>query len=364
MDAVRTPTSPRRLARAGLVALLMAVVSGLVSSCSSGPLGEDTMEVTVYLSDSAGLFEGNDVGVLGVPVGEVTDIEPQGSQVKVTIEVEADRKYPAEVWGAVVARSVATDRYLELTPVYTEGPTLEAGATIPVERTRTPVDFDKVLEALNTFATGIAGSKDTRLAVKRFIDAVDKALAGRGPLFNETVGDLADVTGTLAGQRQDISATIRALDNLVGTIARDQSTVREFIDQVDQGAQLLAEERENFRALLRSLDRSVTTVSDFVQKNRRQIITLLGRSNELFKTMLSKRTQLAQTIRVFPLALENLKLLGEEDPNRVSVRTPPEYVLPLGSLLAQVCGSLPVDVCDIIAKQPAAPTASTGEGGR
>ena len=88
MDAVRTPTSPRRLARVGLVALVVAVVSGLVSSCSSGPLGEDTMEVTVYLSDSAGLFEGNDVGVLGVPVGEVTDIEPQGSQVKVTIEVE------------------------------------------------------------------------------------------------------------------------------------------------------------------------------------------------------------------------------------------------------------------------------------
>jgi phospholipid/cholesterol/gamma-HCH transport system substrate-binding protein len=342
---------------AAIVALVALVAGVLVTGCSAPPLGSDRMEVTVYLADSAGLFEGNDVGVLGVPVGEVTEIEPDGDRVRVTIEVDGERAYPAEVGAAVVARSVATDRYLELTPVYDGGPELEEGAEIPVERTRTPVDFDQVLEALNTFSTGIAGSARTRNAVQRFIDAADDAFSGRGEEFNETVTDLAGVAGTVSDQREDISGTIRALDTLVAAIADDQQTVRTFIDQVDRGAQLLVDERENFRALLRSLNRSVTTISRFVSENRQELTRLLGRSNKLFETMLAKRTQLAQTLRVFPLALENLTLLGVEDPDRVAVRVPPEYILPLGDVLAQLCGSVPVDVCDLIARQPARPRA-------
>ena len=66
-----------------------------------------------------------------------------------------DVKLPADANAAVVARSVATDRYVELTPVYDGGAELEDGATIPVERTVTPVDFDKVLASLDKLATGL-----------------------------------------------------------------------------------------------------------------------------------------------------------------------------------------------------------------
>ena len=48
---------------------------GPLSGC--GLLGGGSLEISAVFKDSAGLFVGNDVGILGVRVGKVTKIEPQ-----------------------------------------------------------------------------------------------------------------------------------------------------------------------------------------------------------------------------------------------------------------------------------------------
>ena len=108
------------------------------------------------------------------------------------MEVDADRAIPADAGAAVVARSVATDRYVELTPVYAGGPKLGDGAEISREKTATPVDFDDVLAALNTFATGISGSKEGTKAIQDIIENGEAAFRGNGELFNGTIKSLAE----------------------------------------------------------------------------------------------------------------------------------------------------------------------------
>src|SRR5690349_13403400 len=189
--------------------VVLAVVVLLTGSCSPLPGGGGTMEITAYFEDSAGLFVGNDVGILGVPVGKITSIEPDGDQVKVTMEIDDDYDVPADAGAVVVARSVATDRYVELTPVYSKGPKMEDGSEIAVERTRTPVDFDQVLASLNEFATGIAGSKKATNAIRRFINAGTETLRGNGPLMNQTVHALQEGISGIHAQRDNISSTLR-----------------------------------------------------------------------------------------------------------------------------------------------------------
>ena len=167
--------------------LLVGVLVFLTTGCIPDAVRGDKITVTAYFTDSAGVFVGNDVGVLGVPVGKITDIEPEGDRVKVTLEINADQPVPADAGAVVVARSVATDRYVELTPVYDGGAKLQDGAEIAADRTASPVDFDQVLEAINEFATGIAGSKKTTKAVKRFIDSGAAALEGTGGLANRSI---------------------------------------------------------------------------------------------------------------------------------------------------------------------------------
>jgi len=341
------PATRRRGAtrRTGLLAAVLAVL--LSSGCSAvgSVRGDDTMTVKAYFTDSAGLFVGNDVGILGVNVGSITAIEPDGDKVVVTMEIDDDQPVPADAGAVVVARSVATDRYVELTPVYREGPKLADNATIALDRTQTPVDFDQVLESLNDFATGIGGSKETTKAVQRFIDAGTEAFQGRGPLLNQTIHALADGVDGIASQREDIAATLKSLDVLLATIAANEETARTFIRQVSEASTLLADERENFRRALRSLDEAVTTVAKFAVDNRQSIVDTLDGSTTLMETLLTKQDQLAEILRVMPTALQNLQMVPGD---RLPVRIDPLILDPLGGLLQQLCKGLLGPLCTFI----------------
>jgi phospholipid/cholesterol/gamma-HCH transport system substrate-binding protein len=339
------------------VLALVLVTSGCVPS---NPLA-GKITVTAYLPDSAGLFVGNDVGILGVPVGAITEIEPEGIEVRVTMEFDADRAVPADVGAAVVARSVATDRYVELTPVYDSGPKLTDGAEIARERTRTPVDFDQVLEALNTFATGIAGSKASTRAVQRIIEDGEAALRGKGKLFRGTVGSLAEAVNAVSAQREDIARTLVSLDVLVGEIAENEDTARTFIQQVSRASRMLADERTNFRTALRSLDRAVTVVADFAVTNRAEVVQAIDETSKVFRTMLGQQRQLTELLETMPLALQNLDRVVTPE-GRAPVRVPPTVLLPLGSQIAQICSTLPGPICDLISGVDPTPRVPAGGG--
>lgn len=328
------------------IGALVAVAAVLLTSGCGVVGGGDKITVKAYLADSAGLFVGNDVGILGVTVGEITAIEPEGDKVLVTMEIDGDQPVPADAGAVVVARSVATDRYVELTPVFHEGDKKMADdTTIPLEKTQTPVDFDQVLASLNEFATGIGGNEKTTKAVQRFIDAGTRALQGRGPLLNQTIHSLADGVDGIASQREDVAATLKSLDVLLTTIATNESTARAFIQQVSRASKLLADERENFRQALRSLDSAVTTVAKFAVDNRQAIVDNVNGSTKLMKTVLSKQERLAEILRVMPVALQNLRMIQGD---RLPVRINPLILDPLGGVLQTVCNQLPLNLCQFL----------------
>lgn len=351
------PSAVRRPVRTVLLALvvLLAGTTGCVPT--SNPLAS-TATITVYLPDTAGLFEGNDVGVLGVPVGTVTDIEPEGTRVRVTLEVQAERRIPADAGAVVVARSVATDRYVELTPVYRSGPALEDGAVIPVERTRTPVDFDEVLGALEGFATGISGSRQGTEAVRRLVEDGEAALRGNGEQLRGTVGALADAVEGVSGQREQIFATLTALDLLVTDVADNAELTAEFLDQVATASEILAAERGRFRRALITLEQAVTTVSQFARENRAAVIDTIGGTSRAFRTMLRKQRQLSEILEVFPLVLQNLQRAAPGD--RLSTRISPEILLPLGRELLDACDQVVAPICELLGTDPADRAPSRG----
>ena len=322
--------------------LLLGLLLGL-GGCGVGPVGKDTITVTALMADSAGLFVGNDVGVLGVKVGKVTSIEPEGDHVRVRMSVDAGQPVPADAGAVVVARSVATDRYVELTPVYHQGPRMKDGTVIQQPQTRTPVDFDDVLAALNTFATGIGGSAESRNAIKDLLRSGSTALAGTGADANKAITSLGAAVDRVAGQRQNITTTVRSLDTLTSTIAANQQVVRQFVTQVSQASQMLAAERLNFQAALRALTRAVTLVADFAHQNRQQFVRSLDQSTALMQSLMTKKATLSEVLRVMPLALQNLRALDHD--GRLLVKVDPTVLTPIGGLVNSLCSSTPVDIC-------------------
>jgi phospholipid/cholesterol/gamma-HCH transport system substrate-binding protein len=327
----------RVLVRLGVALALLVGLSG----CT--PVLGSRTTVTALMADSAGLFVGNDVGVLGVPIGKVTSIKPEGTHVRVTMSIDRGQPVPADAGAVVVARSVATDRYVELTPVYHSGPKLADGAVIPERKTRTPVDFDEVLEALDTFASGIAGSKGTSDAIANILKEGSKAVDGKGALFNQAITSLGGAVDSISGQRENISATVKSLDTLTGTIAANQQLARDFVTQVSRASRLLADERTNFRGAMRSLSRAVALVADFAHQNRQQLVTSLDRSSALMRSMLTRRADLTEILRVMPVTLQNLHATLHH--GRIRVRVDPMVLTPLGSLVNRVCSAGSTDFC-------------------
>src|SRR6516164_8855511 len=106
---------------AGAVIVAAALVTGGVLVYQAG---HKNIQVTAYFTETIGVYPGSTVRVLGVPVGTVTAVQPQGTQVKVTMTVDSGVTVPADAKAVVVAASVVSDRYVQLTPAYTGGPQL------------------------------------------------------------------------------------------------------------------------------------------------------------------------------------------------------------------------------------------------
>jgi len=337
-------TSPlKTLAR---LALVLATLVGL-SGCTAVPdhLLGGKITVTALMADSAGLFVGNDVGVLGVPVGKVTAIKPEGTHVRVTMSIDSDQPVPADAGAVVVARSVATDRYVELTPVYHSGPRMADGAVIQQPQTRTPVDFDEVLAALNDFTTGIAGQKGTSHAIANILRAGSQAMDGKGALLNRTITSLGGAVDSISAQRQNIAGTVQSLDTLTSTIASNQQLVREFVTQVSEASALLADERGNFRSAMHALSRAVALVADFAHQNRQQLVRAVDQSSALMSSLLTKRDDLTEILRVMPVTLQNLRATLHH--GRIRVRVDPLVLTPLPSLVKPLCAATKSDFCTL-----------------
>jgi len=331
-----------RRAAAGVIVVLLSLLA--LTGCG---FGGDQKTYTAYFPDSAGLFVGNDVGVLGVTVGKIAKIVPDGSQVKVVMKVNADRPIPAQAGAVIVARSVATDRYVELTPAYKSGPTMKDGASIPLSRTRTPVEFDEVLADLSTFATDISGNKQSSDAVKRIVDAGSDALAGEGQPLHDMIGSLSTATTDVAGQRQQFADTLTSVDTLVKQIAANESTERAFVKQVASATSLLAGQRQEFKQTLNSLDTAVTQLAQFSADNKDSIVGTLNDSSSLVSKINTKQTQVAEILRDLPLALQNIQRADQN--GTLPARMDPVVLTPISGLLQQVCSKgLVAAVCNLV----------------
>src|SRR6516165_8651608 len=103
---------------AGVVILVAALVAGGVLVYQAN---HPAKQITAYFRTTIGVYPGSSVRVLGVPIGKVDAVQPEGTQVKVTMTIDSGVPVPAGARAVVVSASVVSDRYVQLTPAYTGG---------------------------------------------------------------------------------------------------------------------------------------------------------------------------------------------------------------------------------------------------
>src|SRR5262245_44648578 len=126
----------RDLARGVSIAIVLAlVVAGVLWWVL---VDANQRRYTAVFSGVIGLYEDNDVRVLGVKVGHVDSVEPQGDLVRVEMLVDREVKIPADAKAVIVAPSLVSDRYVQFAPAYSGGPVMAEGTELSRDRTATP----------------------------------------------------------------------------------------------------------------------------------------------------------------------------------------------------------------------------------
>ncbi|MER7521283.1 MCE family protein [Streptomyces sp. NPDC126499] len=332
---MKLPYTPsRRLVRR--IALVTALVVAAALAVVLLP-GEPKVRVTAYFPRTVGIYPGSDVRVLGVRIGEVKKITPEGDRVRVELEYAAAYKVPAEAKAAIINSSVVSDRYLQLLPVHRGGPVLKSGAVIPLHRTAVPVELDRVFDSLRTTSDALGphgANKDG--ALSRLLAVSADNLQGQGGRLHQTVVDLSQAVTTLSDGRQDLFATVRNLQVFTAALAADDASVRSFNTSLAKVAEQLAGERKDLAAAIKHLAAALADVSDFVKKNKKALTADVKGLARVTRVLVTQRAALEELLTVFPAGLSNLHNAYNPSSGTLDTRGNPEQLQDPAALLCSL----------------------------
>lgn len=267
----------------------------------------DDRTATAYFENSTGVYAGDEVRVLGVPVGTIDKIEPTAQGAKVTFTYDEDVKIPADAQAAIIAPSLVSSRYVQLAPQYESGEVMADGAVIPAERTAVPVEFDEIKGELDDLSTALGPQGVNKEgALSEFVTTTRKALDGQGQSINDTIAQLSSAVEVLNTGREDVFSTVDNLQVFVSALATSDQQIREFSQRLDVVSGILDSNRQSLRTGLRNLSTAVKDVRSFVVKNRKRIVTTTTGLADVLAIVASQRNAIEQTLHTGPNALANL----------------------------------------------------------
>lgn len=277
----------------------------------------DHITLTAQFDNASGLYESNVVAVLGMPVGKITKITPQSGYVDVEFTVDKDVKVPVDVQAVTLSTSILTDRQVELTPPYRGGPTLQDGDTIGLDKTKTPVEFDRVLGMLDKLSVSLKGDGNGQGPVSDIINAAAGVADGNGDKIKSGLDELSKAL-RLSSEggvttREQMTTIIKNVSSLFDAAAANDGKLREFSTTIHQLSNIIDDAALGTGTTGRQLNDLVTQAGDILDANRDHIKQSILNGNTALKTVVDNQRELAETIDVAPLAVENLYNTVDQD---------------------------------------------------
>jgi phospholipid/cholesterol/gamma-HCH transport system substrate-binding protein len=284
--------------------------------------GDDEVRtVTAHFPRAVSVYEGSEVRILGVKVGRVTAVVPEGNSVRVEMEYDAEEQVPADAKAAVVTPTLVADRYVQLTPAYTSGPVMKDGADIPLPDSGVPVELDRIYSSLRDLSVALGPNGVNRNGtLDHLLEAGARNLEGEGRQGNRMLRDLSAAAATFGRGSGDLFGTVTELARFTQVLGENDRLVRAFMRDLAGVSSALSDERFELERALDAVARSVGTVEGFVKNNRRALVTDLEKLTRVMKTINSEQESLDTVLRVGPLALGNLAVAFNTETGSIGSR--------------------------------------------
>jgi phospholipid/cholesterol/gamma-HCH transport system substrate-binding protein len=269
--------------------------------------GDEQRSLTAHFSRAVAIYKGSEVRLMGVRIGSVEAVVPEGDSVRVEMQYDAQYKLPAGAKAMIVTPTLVADRFVQLSPAYTKGAVMEDEADIPLDRTASPVELDRIYKSLAELSTALGPSganKDG--ALSDLISAGANALRGQGQLANETINNLSGAAEVFGNNSGALFSSVRQLSHLTEVLAANDQFVNQFMGDLASVSEQLAGERDELQGSLAALARAVGTVRSFVHDNKRLVKSDIEDLTAVLGALAKEKDALATAVQLAPLGLANL----------------------------------------------------------
>lgn len=302
LAAAKSYMTPRRV----VVAVVTVMV--VVASIGGWKLYEKltALEVTAYFASTDGLYPGDAVKMMGVPVGKITSIAPDGMSMRVGLVVDAGQPIPAEAKAVIMSPTLVSARFIQLSPGYSGGPTLVDGATIPIDRTAVPVEWDDFRDQLEDLSRSLGSTEDgERGPMSRLITSAADAVEGKGRTINETLDELSRAATTLGDGRSDLFATIRNLQVFASALKGSSEQMAQFNRDLADVTSVLADSDDELANAIDGVDAVLEEVTSFVADNRDGVANAVSQLASVTTALKESQPDIEQLLHVGPNAFAN-----------------------------------------------------------
>jgi len=262
--------------------------------------------VVAYFANTNGLFVGDEVRILGVRVGSIDKIEPQGERVKVTFWYDDAQQVPADAEAVILSPTLVTSRAIQLTPAYTGGPTMPDGAVIPEERTAVPVEWDDLRDQLKKLTATLQPTQPGGVStVGSLVNTAADNLRGRGADIRAALTKLSSVYSALGDHSNDVYGTVKNLSALVSALQGSTDIMRELNQNLASVTGLLVDSPNEVGNAVEDINSVVGEVTTFVAENRETLGTTSDKLASLTTALNDSKDDIEQALHLAPNAFQN-----------------------------------------------------------
>ncbi|MCG5431961.1 virulence factor Mce family protein [Mycobacterium sp. MYCO198283] len=285
----------------GVVVVVVALIAGIVGWQAYKRLTTNT--VTAYFSDTLALYPGDKVQIMGVRVGSIDKIEPDGDKMKVTFSYENKYKVPANATASILNPSLVASRTIQLSPAYTGGAELRDGDVIDLQHTQVPVEWDELRDQITKIVTELGPTPEQpKGPFGDIIESAADGLAGKGEQINKTFTSLSQSLTALNEGRGDFFAVIKSLATFVNALYRNDQQFVSLNNNLAQFTNAFSNSDQEVSQALRQIDQLLTTTRQFLDQNSEVLTTDVNNLSEATTALLQPKPRdgLETALHVFP----------------------------------------------------------------
>jgi phospholipid/cholesterol/gamma-HCH transport system substrate-binding protein len=295
----------RRVVRLGLAATLVLMLAVGGAALKLMPTNS-RVHATAYFVDSNGMFVGDEVRILGVPVGKIEHIEPQGTKVKIAFWYDDKYRVPADAKAVILSPSLVTARAIQLTPAYTGGPVMADHTAIPLERTAVPVEWDDFRKQLEKLTAALQPTQPGGVStLGEFVDTAADNFRGQGATIRQAIVELSQAFSALGDHSNDIFSTVKNLSILVSALRDSTDVIRHLNQNLAAVTGVLSNNPDEVGNAVRDINAVIGDFQSFLAANRESVGTTSDKLASISTALVQSLDDVKQTLHITPNTVQN-----------------------------------------------------------